>query len=43
MKKQMIFLAVTFLLASFLTSCASIQNTESKPGRQPNYDRLPFL
>lgn len=44
MTKQMVFLMVAFVMASFLTGCASIQNAESKPSsRQPNYDRAPFL
>lgn len=43
MTKQIIFLAVTLMLAIFLTSCASIQNTEYKPGGvKTNYDRNPL-
>lgn len=45
MSKRVIFLTVTFLMASFLTGCAtSFVNTESKPStRQTNYDKMPFL
>lgn len=44
MSKRVIFLMVTFLMASFLTGCAtSFVNTESKGAvRETSYNKPPF-